>query len=97
MRTLRTVALVIVVAGLAGCFSKPGISINSTPEHARVFLNSYFIGTTPIVDYADPSSNEERTNGTLRIELDGYRPLELSIVVPLPDDLVAHFDMQREP
>lgn len=90
----RWLLALTIVGTLAGC-SGPGITIKTTPENARVYVAEHFIGTTPIERYRLPGDEPPGT-ATLRVEKDGYETLELTITVPLPDDLQASFDLQPE-
>ncbi len=80
------------------------LSINSNPEGARVYLNGDSIETTPFSNYIIES---ETYSIELRIEKDGYQPVDttlevvsgdsvsLNIPLPLPDVITALLEINH--
>lgn len=64
---------------LAGCATivhgtNESVAISSTPTHAQLFVDNAYIGSTPMI-----VKMARREKHTVRIELKGYQPYEMTL------------------
>ncbi|MBI2058825.1 MAG: PEGA domain-containing protein [Nitrospirae bacterium] len=76
MRRLHRLAIGVAALGLAGCATTYPVLFKSDPPEAQVYLNDIPIGKTPVAwDFPAIEHNE----ATLRVEKEGYKPMEREI------------------